>query len=59
MTLSTLEGALQLSGTGKIGPQGLVFTGEARAAEGREDTLSNLLNIIGQRQGARSLIQLG
>ena len=35
------------------------FDGEASAAPGREDALSNLLNIIGRRQGARSLITLG
>jgi general secretion pathway protein N len=59
MTLSTLEGALQLSGTGTLRAQRFVFRGEASAAAGREDALSNLLNIIGQRQGARALIQLG
>ncbi len=59
LELSTLQGALQLRGTGAISAQGVVFDGEARAAEGREDALSNLLNIIGQRQGARSLIHLG
>jgi general secretion pathway protein N len=59
LTLTTLEGALQLSGTGELSPGRLVFDGEARAAEDREEALSNLLNIIGQRQGARSLIHLG
>jgi general secretion pathway protein N len=59
LTLSTLTGALQLRGTGTFYNQGLVFDGEATAQEGREDALSNLLNIIGQRQGARSLIHLG
>ncbi len=59
LTLSTLEGALRLSGSGTIQSRRVVFDGEATAAEGREDALSNLLNIIGQRQGARSLIHLG
>ena len=59
LALRTLQGALQLRGTGAISAQGVVFDGEASAAEGREDALSNLLNIIGQRQGARSLIHLG
>ncbi len=59
LTLSTLEGALQLRGSGTIQSRRVVFDGEATAAEGREDALSNLLNIIGQRQGARSLIHLG
>lgn len=59
LTLSTLEGALQLRGNGAIQNGRFVFDGEATAAEGREDALSNLLNIIGLRQGARSLIHLG
>ncbi|WNO04735.1 type II secretion system protein N [Rhodoferax mekongensis] len=59
LTLSTLEGALQLRGSGVIQSRRVVFDGEATAAEGREEALSNLLNIIGQRQGARSLIHLG
>ncbi|MCY1531269.1 hypothetical protein D9M68_664890 [compost metagenome] len=37
----------------------LRFNGEASAAPGREDALSNLLNIIGRRDGARSIITLG
>jgi general secretion pathway protein N len=39
--------------------QRLRFTGEASAAPEREAQLSNLLNIIGRRSGARSLISLG
>lgn len=58
-TVSTLEGALRLQGEGALQGGRLVFHGEASAAEGLEDALSNLLNIIGQRQGARSLIHLG
>jgi general secretion pathway protein N len=37
----------------------LRFAGEASAAPEREGALSNLLNIIGRRNGARSLISLG
>ena len=59
MQLQTLQGALQLQGTGRIDGNGAKFRGEATAAEGREAALDNLLNIIGQRQGARSLISLG
>lgn len=59
LSLSTLEGALQLHGRGTLQARGFVFDGEATAQTGREDALSNLLNIIGQRQGARSLIHLG
>jgi general secretion pathway protein N len=59
LTLSTQEGALQLSGSGTWGPGGLRFRGEARAAAGDEPVLTNLLNIIGRRDGARSVISIG
>lgn len=59
LQLSTLSGALQLSGSGQWVGQRLRFAGEAQAAPGREQALSNLLNIIGRRSGARSLITLG
>jgi general secretion pathway protein N len=60
LRLSTLEGALQLSGTGVLNSGGKSrFTGEAMAAPGREDALNNLLNIIGRRQGARSVLTIG
>ena len=59
LQLTTLSGALQLSGSGQWVGQRLRFTGEAQAAPGREQALSNLLNIIGRRNGARSLITLG
>jgi general secretion pathway protein N len=59
LQLQTLEGSLQLSGQGKWTHQGLHFTGEARAQPERIEALSNLLNIIGRRDGARSIITLG
>jgi general secretion pathway protein N len=59
LQLSTLEGALQLSGSGQWTGAGLRFRGQAEAAEGQESALSNLLNIIGRRLGARSLISIG
>jgi general secretion pathway protein N len=37
----------------------LRFTGEASAEEGSESALTNLLNIIGRRQGGKSLLSLG
>lgn len=59
LQLETLEGALQLSGTGQwVGPR-LHFNGAATAAPGREEALANLLNIIGRRSGARSIISIG
>lgn len=59
LELSTQEGALQLSGAGSVGPGGVRFRGEARATEGDEAALANLLNIIGRREGARSVISIG
>jgi general secretion pathway protein N len=59
LTLNTLEGALQLNGNGTWGTGGVRFRGEARAAGADETALSNLLNIIGRRDGARSVISIG
>jgi general secretion pathway protein N len=59
LRLETLEGSLQLSGTGQWVGQRLRFRGEASAVPGREAALANLLNIIGRRSGERSLISIG
>ncbi len=59
LTLSTLDGHLQLNGSGQWVGNRLRFTGEATAAPEREAALSNLLNIIGRRNGARSIITVG
>ena len=59
VTLATLEGPMQLSGSGTLGAGGLHLRGEASAAAADEAALSNLLNIIGRRQGARSIIAIG
>ena len=57
--LTTLEGLLQLAGSGQWAASSFRFRGEARAAEGAEAALDNLLNIIGRRQGARAVISIG
>ena len=59
LTLSTLDGHLQLNGTGQWVGNRLRFAGEASATPEREAALSNLLNIIGRRNGARSIITVG
>jgi general secretion pathway protein N len=59
LQLSTIGGPLQLSGNGQWAGAKLRFTGEASAAEGSEAALNNLLNIIGRRQGTRSIISIG
>lgn len=57
--LSTLNGDLQLSGQGQWVGSRLHFSGEASASPEREAALSNLLNILGRRQGTRSIITFG
>ena len=59
LRLATLEGSLQLSGTGQWVGRRLHFRGEASAVPGREAALANLLNIIGRRTGERSIISIG
>lgn len=59
LRLVTLDGALLLSGEGSVGGAKARFQGEASAAAGREMALNNLLNIIGRRQGDRSIISIG
>ena len=59
LALTTLEGSLQLSGSGQWVGSRLRFSGEASAEPEREAALSNLLNIIGRRNGARSIITIG
>lgn len=59
LELQTLRGALLLSGQGQWQRSGLQFRGEARAAEGREAALANILHIIGKREGSRTLFSLG
>lgn len=57
--LTTLDGSLHLSGQGEWLGQRLRFRGIASAAPERVEALSNLLNIVGRRDGARSIITVG
>ncbi len=59
LSLTTQDGALKLNGNGTWGPGGVRFRGEASAAPTDEAALSNLLNIIGRRDGAKSVITIG
>ena len=59
LLLTTLQGPLQLSGRGQWVGGRLRFAGEASSAPEHQAALSNLLNIIGRRNGARSLIKIG
>lgn len=59
LTLQTLQGALQLNGNGQWVAGRLRFEGSAEAAPGREEALTNLMNLLGRRQGNRTLIKIG
>lgn len=59
LLLATLQGSLQLSGRGQWVGGKLRFVGEASSTPEHQAALSNLLNIIGRREGARSIIKLG
>jgi general secretion pathway protein N len=59
LRLTTLEGALQLTGQGQWVGNRLRFDGEASSMPESQAALSNLLNIIGRRSGARSIIKVG
>lgn len=50
LNLRTVRGALLLSGTGALNNGRLQFSGKAEAGPGYEDTLGNLLNLLGQRR---------
>jgi general secretion pathway protein N len=59
LTLDTLEGSLLLQGTGQLLNGRVHFSGEATAAPDAQAALSNLLNILGQRQGTKSILKMG
>lgn len=59
LELQTLNGALLLQGSGQWVGGRLRFAGDAQAAPGNEEALSNLLNIVGRRDGSRSVITIG
>lgn len=59
LQLQTLNGDLQLTGNGQWLGGRLRFQGIAQAAPGRETALENLLNIIGRRDGPRSILAVG
>lgn len=50
LTLRTVRGALLLSGSGILQNGRLRFKGEATVADGYEDALGTLLNLLGQRR---------
>jgi general secretion pathway protein N len=50
LVLRTVRGALLLSGNGTLQNGRLRFSGQASAADGYEETLGNMLNLLGQRR---------
>jgi general secretion pathway protein N len=60
LNLSTVRGALLLSGTGALDRGRLQVSGQASAANGYEESLGNLLNLLGQRRmvGGKNIIAL-
>ena len=59
LQLNTLDGSLVLTGQGQWVGQRLRFDGAASSKPGSIDALSNLLNIIGRRNGATAIIKVG
>lgn len=59
LTLDTLQGPLRLSGSGQWAGPKLRFRGQAQADAGSAPMLNNLLNLLGQRQGALALLAIG
>ena len=60
LNLSTVRGALLLSGNGALDHGRFQFSGQAQATDGYEETLGNLLNLLGQRRmvGGKKTIAL-
>ena len=50
LRLKTTQGPLLLDGSGAFNHGRLQFSGQAQAASGYEETLANLLNLLGQRR---------
>ena len=61
LELSSSKGPLLLSGKGSLHNGRLQFSGQAEAADGYEQSLGNLLNLLGQRRansGGKNIIAL-
>ena len=59
VVLATTEGQLLMQGRGAFGARGFSFEGEARANTGHETALANLLGVLGQRVGNRTVLRWG
>lgn len=59
VTMSTIEGALNISGSGQLGPGGMSFSAQARAADSGDQRLQGLLGLLGPRSGDATVIRIG
>ncbi len=59
LTLNTREGSLLLQGRGSWQAGRFSFLGEAQAKSGYESALNNLLGVLGQRAGDKTILKLG
>lgn len=59
VTMSTIDGALAISGEGQVGPAGMGFNAQARAARADDERLRGLLGLIGRREGDVTIIRIG
>lgn len=59
LSLLTAEGRLELKGEGDWANQRLHFTGTAKAAEGFEAALANLLSVLGTRHDNTATLKIG
>jgi general secretion pathway protein N len=60
LKLDTVKGPLLMSGTGRMGNGQFQFSGTAEAEAGQEESLGNLMNLLGQRRrvGDKNVIGL-
>ena len=59
LTLNTRDGRLLLEGRGSWQAGRFSFLGEAQAKPGYENALNNLLGVLGQRAGDKTILKLG
>ena len=59
LVLSTVDGALKLSGRGRWSARGLSVTAEAQPSQPDDTRLQGVLSLIGRREGDRTVIRIG
>lgn len=59
LSMSTIDGALTISGSGQVGPTGMGFTAQAQPARAGDERLQGLLGLLGVRQGDSTVIRIG